>query len=103
MEYSLMRYCKKKESIITAPAIISSIERIINGKYSDWSIGVTGNPNKRFKELKKPKDWRQWDAGNEKDAANDARYFWFRGCNGVPDQPGDKNLRFVYIFLSKTE
>ncbi len=76
--------------------IKQEIERIVNGKYSLWTIGVTDDPSRRRQEHGNPKYWHQWDADTEQQARNVESYFLNKGMKGGTGGMGKAD--YVYIF-----
>ncbi len=76
--------------------IKSAIEKIVNGAYSLWTIGVTDDPDKRKEEHGNPKHWHQWDADTEQEARNVESYFIKKGMKGGSGGLGSAD--YVYIF-----
>jgi len=77
-------------------AIKADIERIVGGKYSIWTIGVTDDPNRRKGEHGNPKYWHQWNADTEQAARNVESYFLAKGMKGGGGGAGRAD--YVYIF-----
>ena len=73
-----------------------AIERVVGGKYSIWTIGVTDDPNRRRIEHGNPGAWIQWDADTETAARNVEKYFLDKGMKGAPGGAGRAD--YVYIF-----
>ena len=81
---------------MTEQEIKSDIERIINGNYSVWTIGVTDRLDQRRQEHGNPKYWHQWDASTEQVSRRIEAYFLAKGCKGA--EGGGGNANYVYIF-----
>lgn len=79
---------------------IDSTVRASLSTYSDWRIGITGDPLGRRKrhqdEGRDTRLWKQWEADSEADARSVEAYFIDKGMKGGVD--GDTNGNFVYIF-----
>ena len=73
-----------------------AIERIVVGKYSIWTIGVTDDPVRRRDEHGNPGAWRYWDADTETVARNVEKHFLDRGMKGGGG--GGGRADYVYIF-----
>lgn len=76
--------------------IKQAIEKIVKGKYSIWTIGITDDPERRKGEHKNPKFWRHWIADSETIARNVEDYFLKKGMKG--GKGGGDNPNYVYIF-----
>jgi len=76
--------------------IKGAIERIVSGKYSSWTIGITDDPDRRRTEHSNPKYWHQWRADTETIARNVEKYFTEKGMNGATG--GGEHPNYVYIF-----
>ena len=76
--------------------IKSAIERIVGGRYSVWTIGVTDDPARRKREHGDPLTWYQWNANTETAARSVERYFLDKGMRGSAGGPGRAD--YVYIF-----
>jgi len=76
--------------------IKSAIERIVGGKYSLWTIGITDDPDRRRAEHNNPKHWHHWRADTETIARNVEKYFIGKGMKG--DAGGGVSPNYVYIF-----
>ena len=81
---------------MTEQEIKAEIERIINGRYTIWTIGVTDRPEQRRQEHGSPKYWHHWDATTEQVARRIEQYFIDQGCKGGVG--GGVNPNYVYIF-----
>ncbi len=77
--------------------IKKQIEKTVNGKYSDWQIGLTNYPAQRKAQLGYPLSWLQWQANSEQAARNVERYFLQKGMHSAG--PGPEEATFVYILL----
>lgn len=76
-------------------AIKAAIEQIVRS-YSNWTIGVTDDPNRRNGEHGNPPSWRHWDADTEQAARNVESYFISKGMKGGGGGLGRAD--YVYIF-----
>ena len=76
--------------------IKAAIERVVGGKYSIWTIGVTDDPNRRRTEHGNPGSWIQWNADTEQAARNVESYFLAKGMKGGGG--GGGRADYVYIF-----
>lgn len=81
--------------------IVKAIEQRVHGsKYSEWTIGITNDPDRRRSEHKNDgKDttrWTPWRADNEQVARDVEKRFQDRGMKGGGG--GGENPNFVYIF-----
>ena len=72
------------------------IDRIVQGHYSVWTIGVTDDPARRKTEHGNPKCWHHWDANTETDARNVERYFLDLGMKGAPGGLGRADYVFIF-------
>jgi hypothetical protein len=88
---------------LNAREIVYAIDYTVresHSTYSDWRIGMTGDPSDRRKvhqdEGRDTRLWRQWEADSEADATSVEAYFIDKGMKGGVD--GDTNGNFVYIF-----
>lgn len=76
-------------------AIKAAIEQIVSS-YSNWTIGVTDDPNRRKGEHGNPNHWHQWNADTEQAARNVESYFLAKHMKGGGGGPGRAD--YVYIF-----
>jgi len=82
------------------------IERRVNGSYSDWSIGVTNDPDRQFIDHGNPPFWTTWEADNIIVAREVEHYF----LNQFPllksqrmkavkhEELDEKRTLYIYIF-----
>jgi len=66
--------------------------------YSKWTIGITDDPSRRWREHDYPAVWYQWDVDSEQVARNVERYFLDKGMQGATGGGGGAD--YVYIFYS---
>lgn len=64
--------------------------------YSRWTIGLTGDPDKRAAELEEPAFWCQWRAETPAIAQRVMQFFVNKGMK--PQTPAPQNATFVYIY-----
>ena len=64
--------------------------------YSNWTVGMTGDPDRRHRELDFPGFWRVWAADDELEARHVVEHFVTEGAN--QDSGGARGGRFVYMF-----
>jgi len=80
---------------------MSEIEKIIQGNYPGWTIGITDDPERRKGEHeadgKDVRRWKDWEADSKGDAEYTETYFIGRGMQGG-EGGGTPETRFVYIF-----
>ncbi len=81
----------------TLITIKQQIKKTVDGKYSDWQIGVTNDPKHRKAQLGNPLSWLQWKVDTEETAFMGAQYFQKKGmlCDG--ELP--KSAKYIYILL----
>ena len=72
------------------------VERVVEKKYSDWTIGTTNDPASRKTQLGNPLTWLQWQVDSLETARNVIGYFVSKGMGGVEAQ-GDGNNTHVFI------
>ena len=77
-------------------AIILIIDRIVDGAYSAWTVGVTDDPARRKAEHGSPRAWHDWEADTEQAARNVESHFIARGMKGGPGGLGRADN--VYMF-----
>ena len=75
--------------------IIAGIASMVN-HYSNWTIGITDDPDRRRVEHGNPPTWRQWDADTEQEARNVEAHFIARGMK--PGVSGPGRAGYVYVF-----
>jgi len=86
---------------LSEAGIIRSIEQLVNGTaYSSWTIGITNDPNRRYREHaangKDVSRFTYWNAGNESSARRIEAICLSRGMEG--DTGGGINPIYVYVF-----
>ena len=82
---------------------IQSFIRYYGGNYSLWYVGITANPQNRFREhnLNTNDIKKYWDCGSEDNARNIERYFIDHGgCQGGTG--GGYNPRYVYVYKTNS-
>jgi len=92
---STMSTINKEATMPSESQIISKIEEIVVS-CSNWTIGITDDPERRKKEHGNPSHWRNWDAVLETSARNIEKYFLDKGMKG--DTGGGTYPHYVYIF-----
>ena len=75
---------------------IEKVVKAVKGKYSIWTIGITGDPFFKKIELGNPESWYYWKADTELVARKVEKYFLDKRMKGTIDN--NKNLIYVYIF-----
>lgn len=64
--------------------------------YTNWTIGITSDPERRKQEHGNPFTWYQWKASSEGSARRIERYFLDKGMKG--DAGGGDYPTYIYIF-----
>lgn len=67
------------------------------GTYSDWVVGITNDPNRRFREQDNPNAWKSWYCESEQNARQIERYLLDLGFDGDTGG-GEINTVFVYVY-----
>jgi len=88
-----------------AARIATDIEEVVKSTrrtYSQWTIGITNDHERRKGEHKSKgddvKDWRTWQADNEDIARSVESYFIDKKKMKGKISGGESNSVFVYIF-----
>ena len=72
-----------------------AIERLTY-RYSEWTIGITEDPETRRRSHRNPKGWSQWRANTETVARRIESYYLVKGMKGGTG--GGDHPTYVYIF-----
>ena len=77
--------------------IIAQIERMVNGHYQDWQIGVTNNPRLRKAQAGNPIGWIQWQTNTKKTANYIMYLFLQKGMQNAGMKPEPGNCVFIML------
>jgi hypothetical protein len=84
------------ETVMATEADIKAeIERIVSGRYFDWEIGVTDEPEVYRRQAGNPDTWLHWPVDDEQMARNVERYFFNKGFWN--SNRGHNATEYVYI------
>jgi hypothetical protein len=77
-------------------SIIDEIHQKTGGAYGSWTIGVTGDIDRHFKEHGRPATWFHWRADSEQVASNVESFFLRRGM-----RYGSQGGGSVYVYICR--